>query len=465
MCLGLPVQSSCISSGNDASTVSFFFLFGMACDNSLKRTTNRWEACPEIPRSLHDVLSKYWPDVKLYVTNDSQIGATWTLLGSPILYSLKGRYKRFISAQGIGFEHWQKTYFSACPNLREFECVEESCKRVPPCYRVDVESFNYGLRENNTDWPALETFKVSGSGKWSIDYYDWYMCKIDWTILRSLDVRSARPKLVLALCGKVPALRLLGLDINTYVDWSERFLCFTPWLEELAVCDRRLDAPKHLPLFKASGNTLVSLDYRSYMPWSALELCKLKEICPMLSVLGVCIDFQIPWVCASFNSSLSNKPDAYVQLEETIVALSAFTEVQHFVLTINIGLSNVEIMDPLISVASAKSLFRDLKSRINGRCFRKLTLHISLCEPIPDTPWSRGKELTLRCRPSERDDRPEEIVVDVEDKESDHWRRVKEDWESGSHEWVSCEALERAVSARALVKKYQEMKKASEEKQ
>ncbi|KAI4121658.1 MAG: hypothetical protein LQ347_006780, partial [Umbilicaria vellea] len=405
-----------------------------------------WEACIEIPRSLHDVLGKYWPSVKLYVTNDSQIGATWTLLGSSILYSLKGRYKRFISARGVDSEHWQKTYFSACPNLREFECVEVPCKDVSPSYHVDVESFNYGLRANNTDWPALETFKVSGTGKWIINYYDWYICRIDWTILRSLDLRSASPRLVLELNGKVPALRFLGFDINGYVDLFDGYLCSTPWLEELAVRDRRFDAPKHLPLFKAPGNTLASLDYRSFRPWSALELCKLKEICPMLSVLGVCIDYQIPWP------------------EEIIVALSAFTEVQHFALTINIGRSNIEVLDPLIRVASAKSLFLDLRSRMNG-CFRKLTLRISLCEPIPNTPWSRGKELTLRCRLSERDDRPEEIVVDVEDKESDHWRRVKDDWESGSHEWVSCDALERAVSAEALVKKWQEIKKASEEKQ
>lgn len=185
----------------------------------------------------------------------------------------------------------------------------------------------------------------------------------------------------------------------------------------------------------------------------------------MLSVLDVHISYQTTWVCVPFGSSLSNKPDANIQSKEIIVALSAFTKVEHLILSIGVYLPDIKIMDPLISIASAKALFQELTLRTNGGCFRKQTLHITLLAHVPGTPYTRPKKLTLRCKASERDDRPEEIVIDVEDKEADHWRRVKEEWEPGSHEWMSCEALERAVSAGALVKKYQEVMKAREEKE
>lgn len=164
------------------------------------------------------------------MTNNSQIGPIWTLLGSPILHSLKGKYKLSIRASGENGEHWQPTYFSACPNLRKFECIEDDYEDGEDCYDVDFESFNYGLRENNADWPALETFKVSASGAWLVDCRDWYRCKIDWTILRSLDLRSAWLAMMVNLCGKVPALRFLGFDIEHYSELLKRFLSSTPWL-------------------------------------------------------------------------------------------------------------------------------------------------------------------------------------------------------------------------------------------
>ena len=116
-------------------------------------------------------------------------------------------------------------------------------------------------------------------------------------------------------------------------------------------------------------------------------------------------------------------------------------------------------MNPSTAAASAKSLFQALKSRNNGHCLRELTLHIKLGEAVPGMPDTNA-ELTIRCKPSERDDQLGEVVVKVEDKGADHWRRTKEEWEPGSHEWVSCEVLERALSTTTLVSKYRNRKMA-----
>lgn len=95
-----------------------------------------------------------------------------------------------------------------------------------------------------------------------------------------------------------------------------------------------------------------------------------------------------------------------IYLEEIVVAMPTFTEFQHFMSSTYIKLSNIEIMDPLTSVASAKALFQELKSRTTGRCFRKITLPSYLLAFVPSTTNPRQKELTVRCKVSERDDRP-----------------------------------------------------------
>ena len=71
----------------------------MACHEPFANIqTQSFEACSAVPRSLHDTLSKLRPSVKLYVANNSEIGETWSLLGSLILYSLKGKYTLCIYA-------------------------------------------------------------------------------------------------------------------------------------------------------------------------------------------------------------------------------------------------------------------------------------------------------------------------------------------------------------------------------
>lgn len=107
------------------------------------------------------------------------------------------------------------------------------------------------------------------------------------------------------LCGKLPALRFLGLNYEKYVGQYDEFLRSAPWLEELAVCHRDGVLAKPLPLLCIPGSTLTSLEYLQgkypslpsfYRPWTAVELHELKKICPMLSVLNIDIPRQTTWV-------------------------------------------------------------------------------------------------------------------------------------------------------------------------
>ena len=55
--------------------------------------------------------------------------------------------------------------------------------------------------------------------------------------------------------------------------------------------------------------------------------------------------------------------------------------------------------------------------------------------------------------------------MEVEEKQANHWRLAREGLEPDSGEWLSCDAMERAVSAQALVDKYRKTRTAGEEKQ
>ena len=141
---------------------------GIEKGSLLKASTHSWEASSEMPRSLHDVLSKHWPRLKLYVATDSEIGATGTLHGSNILHSLKGKYRPYIKTRDHAFdqvlEDYRLTYFLACPNLRELEC--ENSQQEESVYLIDQESFSRWSIDKSAHWPPLEKLKICSHSVW-----------------------------------------------------------------------------------------------------------------------------------------------------------------------------------------------------------------------------------------------------------------------------------------------------------
>ena len=63
---------------------------------------------------------------------------------------------------------------------------------------------------------------------------------VDWTSLRSLDLKGTRHGMLQQLRGKLPALRSLDFDLHndglSFIPYDE-FLSSVPGLEELAVSD------------------------------------------------------------------------------------------------------------------------------------------------------------------------------------------------------------------------------------
>lgn len=351
---------------------------------------------------------------------------------------------------------------TSCKNFRILELnIDELPGEEPPCFGF----------EDRDQFPPLKELVLRGYSFTQANCVAWRHC-MDWSQLERLSFGTDyQPHFMQSFRDQIPNLRKFttGIRTNDSPDELDRFISSAKLLEELEI---RNFTEENLPitLLTRPGRSLLALDYLSQFVRVAKQppVLSIDEIeivanqCPRLVSLVLSIELHGDWVIDP-PSSDERRPLVDVELTsffqpyDILTVLARFPLLRYLVIHVEINADHVTDLDPVMGKPVAKRIFEFMRAKNPASNLSKLDIVFETCMFNWNVMYRHVGQTTLRggtiyCSISERDDRPDDIIVESD--EDVLMKQLGKQFKPGSADWMKKAQLYESRKLGPQVRRY-----------